>query len=219
MIKAVIYDVDGTLINSEPLHVSAWDRSLQAYDKRLSDLPNSFLISMAGRKPIDIATDMVNLLSLQVAPDELLKLKADMLLELVKFNLKEMPGAAGSIKRFSNQGLKLGIGAALDRKYVDLVLSGLGVSQYFDAIVTGDEISQGKPHPQTYQLAAKRLGLDPRECVVFEDAKSGIASAKAAGCFCIAIKAKGAATQDNSEADKVVESWDEVTLSNLQELS
>lgn len=219
MIKAVVYDVDGTLINSEPLHVSAWDNALKQYGSSLGALPESFRVSMAGRKPIAIATNMVSGLQLSVTGDELLATKAGMLMQAVRGGVEQIPGAVSSVRRFYDTGLPLGIGAALDRGYVDLVLNQLEIADLFAAIVTGDQITKGKPDPETYATVVQRLGLKPSDCVVFEDAKSGIASAKNAGCYCIAIESDEAVKQDTSQADLVVKSWDSVTTATLKKLS
>lgn len=217
MIKAVIYDVDGTLINSEPLHMSAWDDALKQYGSSLRRLPDSFRASMAGRKPLVIASDMSSHLHLPVSGDQLLATKAAMLLQAVKTGVEEMPGTVSSVKRFHGAGLMLGIGAALDRNYVGLVLKMLGILDLFAAIVSGDQIAHGKPDPETYTTVVQLLGLTPAECVVLEDAKSGIASAKGAGCFCIAIS-NPQAPAEIGRADQIVTSWDEVTLPVLANL-
>ena len=139
-------------------------------------------------------------------------------MDLIKTDLQGMPGIVDSIKRLKKDGYKLGIGTSLTRNYLTIVLDKLNVSQFFDVIVTGDEITNGKPHPDTYLTVAKKLGVQPNECVVIEDAKSGIQSAKAAGCVCIAIKNPNALPQDTTQADKVISSLDEITKDLIQEL-
>jgi beta-phosphoglucomutase-like phosphatase (HAD superfamily) len=129
-----------------------------------------------------------------------------------------MPGIVESVKRFRDQGFLLGIGTSLDRSYINLVLDKLGVRDLFTTVVTGDEIKNGKPHPDTYLAVAEKLGVRPQECLVLEDAKSGIQSAKAAGCHCIAIENLNAVPQDTSQADLVVHSLNEVTDRALEKV-
>lgn len=218
MIKAVIYDVDGTMVDSEPLHVQAWDDALRQYAHKLPDLSEEFRSTMAGKKPIVIAGGMVDELGLRITPETLLQTKASIFMRLAGTGLKGMPGVVGSIKHFKAAGFRLAIGTSLHTEYIRLVLERLGVQTAFDIIVTGDDIKNGKPHPETYLTVVQKLELEPRECVVLEDAKSGIESAKAAGCYCVAIENPNALPQNTSSADVVVGTLDEVTGKLLREL-
>lgn len=218
MIKAVIYDVDGTMVDSEPLHIAAWDKALQSYNHHLNDLSENLRATMAGKKPAVIAHEMVDDLKLPIDSETLLTKKTEIFMELIKTDLQGMPGIVDSIHRLKEAGYKLGIGTSLSREYLTIVLHTLNVQQLFDVIVTGDEIKNGKPHPETYLMVAEKLGVNPAECVVIEDANTGIKSAKAAGCLCIAITNQNALPQDTSLADKVISSLDEVTEELIREL-
>lgn len=211
MIKAVIFDVDGTMVDSEPLHVLAWDRALQMYDHRLSDLSDERRSKIAGRKPLHIASDLIEWLDLQVKPEEFLKMRQKIFLDLIRTDIRPMPGLENSVKRLVKEGYLLGIGTAQYSEYINLVLDTLQLREYFQVVVTGDEIMHGKPHPETYLTVTKKLGVKPQDCVVIEDAESGIKSAKAAGCYCIAIENQNALKQDLSLADTIIISHDEVT--------
>lgn len=215
-IKAVIYDVDGTMVDSEPLHVDAWDKALQIYSHKLSDLSKNLRETMAGKKPAVIAKDMIDDLVLNINSATLLQKKTEIFMNLIKTDLHGMPGVVASVKRLKNDDYKLGIGTSLNREYINIVLNNLDIREFFDVIVTGDEIKNGKPHPDTYLVVAKKLGVKPEECVVIEDAQSGIQSAKAAGCLCIAIENPNALPQKTAQADKIILSLDEVTKELIQ---
>ncbi len=210
-IKAVIYDVDGTLIDSEPLHILAWDLALKDNGSSLGDLSEVFVRTMVGKKPIAIATDMVVALDANIRPDDLLKLKTTIYLKLTEEQLKPMGGAIESINELKAAGYRLAIGTSLDDSLLDTILHHLNIADYFEVKVTGNQISKGKPDPETYLKVAELLQLSPDECVVLEDAQTGIQSAKAAGAWCIAIESAGVIKQDTSEADAVVVSLLEVT--------
>ncbi len=218
MIKAVIYDVDGTMVDSEPLHVRAWDRALQIYGRHLIDLSEELRATMAGKKPAVIASEMVEDLGLDIESVNLFEKRTEIFMNSIKTELHGMPGVVSSIKRLKEDGYKLGIGSALPVSYINTVLDILSVHTFFDVIVTGDEIKKGKPHPETYLAVARKLGVQPKECIVIEDAESGIKSAKAAGCLCIAIENPNALPQNTSQADKVISSLDEITKELIQEL-
>lgn len=214
-ITTVIYDVDGTLINSEPLHVEAWRRALLAEGRSMDSLSSEFLQTMAGKKPSVIAKGMVNELGIRASVEQFLQAKTDIFLSLVQTSLEAMPGAVGSVKRFNAAGYKLAIGTSLDRAFVHSVLFKFGISNVFDVVVTGDEITKGKPDPETYLVVADKLGVAPAECLVLEDAQTGVVAAKASGAFCIAIENVNAAPQDLSEADMIVRSLGEVSEATI----
>lgn len=216
-IKAIGYDIDGTMVDSEPLHVVAWHETLERNQRQFSDLPLDFQNNMAGRKPIAIATFMVENLGITISPEEFLAQKHAAFMEKVKTDLRPMPGVVESVQRLS-QVFALGIGTSLDRDYAELVLKVLDVTCSFSAIVSGDQITHGKPDPETYLLLAEKLGVAPDEMAVLEDARSGIVSAKDAGSWCVAVENREAVPQDTSRADVVVHSLDEVTVELIRGL-
>lgn len=210
-IQAVIYDVDGTLVNSEPLHVVAWNLALKHFGNELSELPEEFVRTMAGKKPIAIASEMVEVLKMTAQPATLLELKTKTYLELAEQQLEPMKGAVESIKALELAGYRLAIGTSLDGALLDTILRRLQVVDDFEVKVTGDQITKGKPDPETYLRVAELLHLLPEQCVVLEDAQSGIQSAKSAGAWCIAVKNEDAIEQDISKADTIVASLNDIT--------
>lgn len=218
-IKAVIYDVDGTMVNSEPLHLAAWDEALHRFAHKLTDLSQEFQATMTGKKPIAIAEGMVDELHIAAGAHELLEVKTKLFLQAAQTRLEGMPGVVESTRRLADEGYELAIGTSLDRDYVNLVLDRLGIPDAFKVIVTSDEIKNGKPHPETYLTVIQRLGMQPDECVVLEDAKSGIQSARAAGAYCIAIENPDAVAQDTSQANITVSSLDGVTANVIKSIS
>lgn len=215
-IEGVIWDVDGTMVNSEPLHVAAWDAALAENEFHLEDLSEQVRSTMAGKKPIVIAGEMIEDLGLNVEPQSLLDRKTQIFWDSIATNLESMPGLVESIEALNKRGYRQAIGTSMTREYVQLVLKKFGLEKYFEVIVVGEEVHKGKPDPETYLLVAKRLGIDPTLCVVVEDATSGILAAKSAGCFCIAIKNPNAVPQDLSKADAVIENLQEITSALLK---
>lgn len=216
-INAVGYDIDGTMVDSEPLHVAAWYETLEQNGHSFGELPVGFQNTMAGRKPIDIASFMVENLGIKLSPETFLAQKHASFMGKVRTDLRHMPGVVESVRRLS-KAFKLGIGTSLDRDYAELVLRVLDLTSEFSVIVSGDQITHGKPDPETYLVLANKLGVTPQEMVVLEDARSGIVSAKDAGCWCIAVENIKAASQDTSRADVVTYSLNEVTVELIQSL-
>lgn len=218
MIKAIIYDVDGTLVDSEPFHIESWDKALQNYGHSLSEYPEDKRSSIPGKKPVSIAKELIEYFKISTTPESLAKIKHDIFMHLLKNGVKEMPGAVKSLQVLEKRGFILAIGTSQTRPYIDIVLDSLKIRKYFEVIVTGEEIKNGKPHPDTYLAVVKKLGLKSSECVVIGDAQSGIASAKAAGCYCIAVKTNTAIPQNLKGADIVIFSHQELREELLNSL-
>ncbi len=209
-ITGVLWDVDGTMVNSEPLHVSAWDKALQERGHQLSNLSQEVLTTMAGKKPISIAGEMVRDLHLQINPEELLLRKSSLFMASIATDLEEMPGLVESVTTLKEKGYRLAIGTSMTHQYVQLVLERFHLEDFFEAIVTGDEVHKGKPDPETYLLVAEKLALDSKNCAVIEDATSGVLAANGAGSICIAIRNPNAVVQDLSKADAVIDDLREI---------
>lgn len=221
-IRAVAYDVDGLLIDSEPHHVEAWQEALGQHHQKLEDLSPEFLATMAGRKPIDIARDMVQTLHLPVSEADFLALKHQIFWDTVA-DLKPMPGATESVHLLGESFL-LGINTSLSRDHLAIVLGILGLKgSDFVSIVTSDRRVngrplRGKPDGESYQLLATGIGVQPAEMVGLEDAQSGVAAVIASGAHCIGVENRNAAPQDLSQADAVVRSLYEVTPALIRSL-
>ncbi|MCA1725346.1 MAG: HAD-IA family hydrolase [Thermomicrobia bacterium] len=121
--------------------------------------------------------------------------------------LPAMPGAVAAINALYAAGYPLAVTSSGIRAYITLVLDRLGITDRFAVIVTGADVTHGKPHPEPYLVTALRLGLPPADCVVFEDATVGVRAAKAAGMRCIAVpNPEAMQPQDLSAADLILPS-------------
>ncbi len=153
---------------------------------------------------IDIVKELRNYLNLPADNNTLYKERIGLFLDLVKAELKPMSGLLSSIKEFKNQGLKLAIASSGAKEYINLVIDRFEIRPYFDVVITGDDVSKGKPDPETYNITCKKLQSLPENCIVLEDAEKGVRSAKAAGCLCVGIVNTNTPIQDLHEADVVV---------------
>lgn len=132
--------------------------------------------------------------------------------EIYMERLQLLPGLLPLIERIQKLELKIAIGSSGNRPWIESVLTRHNIREYFPIISSSEDVGdRTKPHPDIFLLAAKRLGIDPVECFVLEDSTNGIKAAKAAGMTCIAIKTDMSALQDLSQADKIVEHYDEIT--------
>ncbi|MDD7678469.1 MAG: HAD-IA family hydrolase [Anaerovibrio sp.] len=127
-------------------------------------------------------------------------------------DLKPIDGIPELLDRLKEKGYRIGLGSSSVMANIQLVLGRFGILDYFDAIAAGSEVENAKPAPDVYLLAASRLGIAPENCTVVEDATAGIAAAKAAGMRCIAVRNPNSGAQDFSQADVVIDRYDEIKL-------
>jgi beta-phosphoglucomutase family hydrolase len=185
MTRACIFDMDGVLIDSGAHHRRAW----QALVKELGvePLDPEFWRLSIGRR----AEDAVPLiLSRAVSPAEARQLalrKRELYGELSRHGTEAVEGVVGFIDELARLGVPRAVGTSATRPDVDALLGELGLLHRFDAVVTAEDVTRGKPDPQVYLEAARRLAVPPAECVVFEDAVSGVQAARTAGMRAIGV--------------------------------
>ncbi|OGD84588.1 hypothetical protein A2165_02420 [Candidatus Curtissbacteria bacterium RBG_13_40_7] len=217
-IRGVIYDLDDLMVNSYPLHMEAMLKIFEKYGKDMGNLPSQMVKNMVGRRIKDILTDLIGFFELDVDFEKFSKERSDIFLALVKSKIKPMPGLLKSLRLFTENNFKIALGSSGTKKYINIVLKKFSIKDYFNVIVTGDDVKNGKPNPETYLVSAQKLGLKPQNTLVLEDATNGIESAKVAGCWCIAVKNKNTPPQDLSRADIIVKSLEEIDLDLINSL-
>lgn len=219
-IRAAIFDFDELLINLQSHHHAAERATLAALGYEYDALPPALLASQTGRRISEIWEDIRTHHGLTQPVAVLLAARQQHFLAALRDApvLPAMPGAVEAVTMLAEAGYPLAITTSGIREYIDLVLARLGIADRFRLIVTGADVTHGKPDPEPYQVTAARLGIAPAACVVFEDAAIGVASAKAAGMHCIAVRNPDAETpQDLSPADLVLSSLRDFTLAMLSQ--
>jgi HAD superfamily hydrolase (TIGR01509 family) len=195
-----VFDLDGVIVDSEPIHELANDQYLARLG---ATVDGSLREDMMGRRVRDLAEAIAERLGR--APAEVLAEREAIFRELLERDgVKPMPGLEPAIARFAEAGIPLAVATSGTRAYVELVLQRLGVRAAFQVVVSGEDVTRGKPDPETYLLAAELLGAAPRDCVALEDTFHGVAAASAAGMHAIAVPNALTAAMDFSAADAVV---------------
>ncbi len=185
MIRACIFDLDGVVVYTDHFHFLAWKSLSDAHGWRFSESLNNRLRGVSRLDSLQIILDENSVILTAEEKTILANRKNDEYRELLG-TIDEsslVPGAIPFITGLRTRGIRIGLGSS--SKNADTVLSALGITGLFDAIVTGNDIEHSKPHPQIFQVAARRLDVTPSECVVFEDAESGIEAALAAGMVAV----------------------------------
>jgi len=205
--RAVIFDMDGVLIDSAEAHKESW--RVLAKDLRVTITDQQFAAQF-GRASRDIIRCFfgAHLADETVARYDARKEEA--FRDLVRGRLPVMPGARELIRSLYQAGWALALGSSGPPENVSLCLEEFGLRHCFGAVVTGMDVTFGKPHPQVFLLAAERLGVEPAACLVVEDAPAGIEAAVRAGMKAIALVGTHPADAFTS-ASLIVESLTEIT--------
>lgn len=183
MIEAVVFDLDGLLIQSEEV----WDEVREAYVReRGGRYDDAVQRAMMGMSSTEWSRFLHDEAGVPDEPDEINAEVVRRMLAAYRDHLPLIPGAADAVERLAD-AFPLGLASSSNRELIDTVLDVAGLGPFFQATVSSEEVARGKPAPDVYLEAARRLGVDPTRCAAIEDSHGGIRSAKAAGMRVIAI--------------------------------
>ena len=211
---AAIFDMDGVLANTYNAHYHCWHELAEG--EGIEYGPSDFAANF-GRTSREIIAQCWGLRD-EARIAALCRRKEEAFRRIIADDFPAMPGAAELLGDLHSAGFRLAIGSSAPPENVEMVVARLGVGDLLDAIVTGSDVSRGKPDPQVFLMAAERLGVKPARCAVVEDAPPGVQAAKAAGMAAVGMASTGRTVEELAEADIVVRSLSELTPSKLQEL-
>jgi HAD superfamily hydrolase (TIGR01509 family) len=208
-VDAVVFDLDGVLIDSE--HVWARARE-QLADERGGRYSEQAELEMMGMSSLEWSRYMHDVVGLPEPPEEISREVVRRLEAIYREELPLLDGAQDAVRRLGARW-PLGLASSSNRELIDLVLALAGLASEFRATVSSEEVARGKPAPDVYLEAARRLGVAARRCVAIEDSAPGIRSAKAAGMHVVALPNRAYPPDEEALAstDAVVASLDELT--------
>jgi HAD superfamily hydrolase (TIGR01509 family) len=213
----VIMDMDGVMIDSEPMQLAAYNIVLAPHGIALSEA--DFINWCVGRKSRENFAFLRERFSLPESVDELLAAKDTSYSAILRDNMHPMPGLLALLERLTAARYLLAVASSSRRADIEAVLGGLSVQTYFREAVSGEEVARGKPEPDIFLEAARRLGVSPGTCVVLEDTQTGVEAATRAGMRCVAVPNRFTAQQDFSRANACVPNLDGVTLQLLDRVA
>jgi len=213
-LAAVIWDMDGVIADTGDFHYRAW---VQVFGKRGVSFKKEDFMRFFGRRHDTIIHFALGEDISQEDFDQVTEEKQQLYRDLVSRNVIPLPGAIELIRALNDAHIPEAIGSSAPYPNIDVILDGLGIKDCFQAFASGLEVTESKPDPAVYLLAARKLGVDPIRCLVFEDAVAGVAAAKNAGMKCIGVT-NSHPGESLRQADRVVDSLTEVSLADLRAL-
>jgi HAD superfamily hydrolase (TIGR01509 family) len=215
MITTVIFDMNGVITDDEECHELATKRAFEQVG--LDITPEIYRRFCLGRTDLAAFKELIEIYSLyKVKLEQIITDKTKIYLDLIRHELKIYPEVVDLIDRL-NENYTLALTTSSTLSEAQTVINKLKLQDKFRVVITSQDVVFGKPHPEPYLLTAKKLGVDPRACLVIEDSENGVRSAKAAGMKCVAIT--------NSEkrdklmlADQIVDRFSEITDAFIRQI-
>ena len=183
MTRALLFDMDGVLVDTEKVHQAA---RLLVYQKYGMDFEKLKDIPVIGRNTDAIFLDVQARLPFPVPLTQVIGEKRDIFVSLLRGPIEPLPGVKKLLAEYRGK-LKIALVSASARQNIEAVMNNTGLYIYFDTIVCAEDVKFFKPDPESYLLGARKLGVEPAECVVFEDSRVGVLAAKNAGARVVGV--------------------------------
>jgi HAD superfamily hydrolase (TIGR01509 family) len=182
--QAVLWDMDGTLVDTEPYWIAAEFAMAEKYGAPWSD---SHAMQLVGNDLVESGRYIKKVMGLDLSPDEIVEELLDGVVGLVELDVPWRPGAVELLASLRADGVRCGLVTMSYQRFVAPILAHLP-PESFSVVVTGEQVEQGKPHPEPNLTAAAALGVPPEQCVAIEDSNTGAKSAEAAGCLVLVVE-------------------------------
>lgn len=212
-IKACLFDLDGVIVDTAKYHYLAWKRLASEMGFDFTEEDNERLKGVSRMRSLEILLEIGGVEKTTAEMEELATKKNEWYVEDIKKLQPEeiLPGVSKFLTGLREMGIKIALGSA--SKNAPLILEGLNLTNYFDAIIDGTKVSQAKPDPEVFLKGAEALGLKTEECIVFEDAQAGIEAAKNGNMLCVAI----GSPENLSGYDYIMPGFEGITYNELIE--
>lgn len=214
MLKAVLFDMDGVIVDTEPLHRKAYFRMFEDVN---IDVDDALYDSFTGQATLPICRTLCQHFNLSETPEHLVSTKRKHFKYLFEndTDLAMLEGVHELIKDYYENGLTLVLASSASMPNINRIFERFDLDRFFKAKISGADLKASKPHPEIFIKAAQLAGEAPENCMVIEDSTNGIAAAKAANIYCVGFKSPHSANQDYSKADRVITSFGEILFSKL----
>ena len=217
MIQTVIFDMDGVIVDTEPVHRYAY---FQHFSELNIEVTEELFTSFTGNSTRNVFQRVKTIFNLEDDVEELILRKRSLFNDSFdhKEDLELLEGVEKLIKDLHQNGMQLILASSASKITIERVFRRFGLYPYFTHIVSGEDFPKSKPHPAIFEFAAS-LSIAPKEnCIVIEDSTNGVLAAKAAGIFCVGYNSIHSKLQDLSKADTVINHFDELNYTIISEL-
>jgi len=217
MIQTVIFDMDGVIVDTEPVHRYAY---FQHFSELNIEVSEELFTSFTGNSTRNVFQRVKTIFNLEDDVEDLILRKRSLFNDAFdhKEDLELLEGVENLIKNLHENGVELILASSASKVTIDRVFSRFGLHLYFSHIVSGEDFPKSKPHPAIFEFAAS-LSIAPKEnCIVIEDSTNGVLAAKAAGIYCVGYNSIHSKLQDLSKADLIINHFNELdynTIANL----
>ncbi|MBJ6369573.1 HAD family hydrolase [Snuella sedimenti] len=217
MLKAVLFDMDGVIVDSEPLHHKAYHNM---FDDVNINVSNTLYESFTGQTTLTICKRLCEEFNIDKTPEMLVALKRKHFKYLFDNDndFQLIDGVLQLIQDYHNNGLTLILASSASMPNINRIFERFDLNQYFKAKLSGADLKASKPHPEIFIKAAEASGFNKKHCMVIEDSTNGIKAANAAGIFCVGFDSLHSKNQDYSSADKVISDFNEIAYHEIQQL-
>lgn len=215
MLKAVLFDMDGVIVDTEPLHQKAFQ---MMFDEVGMDVSTAMYRGFTGQSTKEICRFLCTHFRVKQSPETLVQIKRSNFTRLFfeDKTLELLEGVEDLIKDYYKNGLTLVVASSASMFTINNVMERFHLNPYFKDKLSGADLKASKPHPEVFTKAAKAAGYLPSECIVIEDSTNGIIAAKDANIYCIAYKSEHSKDQDYSRADQLVSDYTSITFDKIK---
>ena len=214
MLKAVIFDMDGVIVNSEPLHHLAYKKMFEEFKL---DVSNSLYESFTGQSTYSICEQLCEIFDLKVDANALVlsKRKHFKIIFENDSSFEMIDGAMNLIKDYFQNNLTLVLASSASMTNIERIFKKFDLNKFFKAKISGADLKESKPNPERFIKAAQLAGFKKDECIVIEDSTSGIMASKSAGIYCVGYNSYNSKNQNYDNANLVVSDLNEIKFSKI----
>lgn len=217
MKQCVIFDMDGVIIDSEPIHMACEQKIFRLLGISISNEEHNALI---GTTDVAMWTSIGQKHTLPIQICEIIQLNKSLFMEYLKreVHLKPVPHVSELITNLYKNDFSLALASSSSFEQIDYILNDLSLKHYFHTLISGEDVKESKPHPEIFLKVSESVGIDPRLCIVIEDSYNGVIAAKSAKMKCIGYINPNSGNQDLSKADIVIRSFRDISVISIKSM-
>lgn len=214
MLKAIIFDMDGVIIDSEPMHYKAYH---DMFNEIGIEVSKELYESFTGQSTLNVCKRLCDHFKLSQTPESLVAIKRKHYKQFFDTDseLDLISGVLDLIKNYHENQLTLVLGSSAAMTSINMIFERFELNQYFKTKLSGADLKQSKPHPEIFEKAAEATGFKKHECLVIEDSTNGIEAAKSAGIYCVGYDSFHSKNQDYTKANKVITDFKDIYFDKI----